>query len=1189
MTNRINCSTWFLLALSVVITIGHFVPIAYGQTITPSDDWKHTVVFKDDRFFADSFSTTGPKWVKFMILSDPYDSSQVYYQNSTPRKYVFHYDAAVALLDPFKGMSVQQFNEVSLFEQNQQVVLGTVLVAPKSSVQNSSREPEFPEYGIQFVRQDPFSKEQIRDLFNAVKASVTASIDLEAFYFPTFEQQDAAQADADWFATQGISLSSPARWAKGNTCYAKGWAMGQLKFVTANEIDTAYHEGRLSPSDILLTDGIPAELPYLAGIISLVPSTPNSHVAILAKTYGIPFVHLLIQDDAEAAQALEGQRILYSAFNDFYGDVKIQMININALDDSTIADILQLKQSPPLKLSAIEPFGDYGVSTMGLIPADIKYVGGKASNFGILNEALPQNSPTAMALTFDVWDAFLDQPLATVPKLVLNPGEHILFWADGDPEQGSTHTNFRLNRKGESIALFDHDGLSLIDSIAFGKQDKDISYGRSTDGHDTWQLFDMPTPGTANTNSPPAVIDGLVINELMADNKTNLADPCRPNTHPDWIELYNGSSEPIVLNGLYLTDTLTDPTQWQIPRETNGSTLRERIAHLTRTYQSYPPSDMLALSGDLAAVRSLFTNGDTTVFSDEQKTALLNTLSDPNIGFNPEAKLRFRSSTNVEDSDDFIGAGLYDSYSGCLAASLGQDHDGAPVCDPNDDNPRTVFSAIRKTFASFYNNNAFLERLRHQVDESQVGMALLVHHSFPDELELANGVATIDTTPQTNDYGNTTITLVSQIDANSVTNPADGSTPEEVVITVTDYGSVTIPNIIGRYSSLVPIGGKVMAWKEDYEELAEMLMQVSDQYQAVTGRTSYVLDLEYKIMAPGDQTLPEGGLVIKQVRQVPTPAEDATQMPFLVNEPTEYEVFTGEFTLEEEVDIFAQHRLKSRWSIETRNMPIDGAHLVEPLYTTVTIEYIDDDHIDLITRTMDTLDSVTHTYNDTRHMTTDVWTIEDMTNPRTYGLKTTDIPHAVAATNNPILTVRELGSPTSATSLGMRCLTLDVEYSQPVTLFSSRNPDRDLRQTMKNQVYLWPRDAAPKDDDIYEERSLSQDGISLETAFYYPAPPGGLSSWVGGAGATAPLKRWEQTTITGLSSEPIVLKGYYSQTLHPEHHNFIEHFLFEPQLEPELSSDILAELKAMDVRYIRVIMNFKDGPSSITTHGFDVK
>ena len=1170
--------SWRLLVMCTLIWSVHFTRATYSQTITPSSYLKNSVVFEDDRFFADALSY-GPKWVKFMVVLDPYDASKVYFQDS--RKYVYHYDAAVSLLDPFMGMSAQQFNEISLFEQNQQVVLGTVLVAPRG--RGSERTPGCPEYGIQFVRHDAFPKEQLRDLFNTVKGCLTATTELTAFYFPTFEQQNAAQEDADWFASQGIPLSSCARWAEGNTCYSGGWTLGRLKFVTASDIETAYNEGRLGPTDILLTDGIPAELPYLAGIASLAPSTPNSHVAILARTYGIPFVHLLIDTYVDLALALEGKRILYSACNDFYGNLKVQIIDIDAMDEVTVADILTLKQTDPLIFSAMESYGVYGVPTAALIPSDIKYVGGKASNFGILNLALPENSPPSMALTFDMWNAFLDQPLGTVPKLTLDPGEYILFWADNDPEQGSDHTNFGLSRKGESIALFDRDGLSLIDLITFGEQREDVSYGRSMDGHDAWQAFDGPTPGASNTLSPNERTGGLVINEFMADNENCLEDPRRPNSHPDWIELYNGSNEPIELNGLYLTDNINDPTKWQIPLEASGGTLRERITHLTRAYTSYPPQDMLTLSSDLAAVRSLFTNGNTTVFSEALKSALLDALSDSSMGFNPNAKLRFRSSTNVEDSDDFIGAGLYDSYSGCLAASY---DDTLSTCDPSDDNPRTVFSAIRKTYASFYNNNAFLERLRHQVDESKVGMSLLVHHSFPDELELATGVATIDTRPLIDESGYITITLVSQTGAVSVTNPEDESTPEEVVIEVLSSGAIRIPSTVTRYSNILPVGGKVMTWKDDYRTLAEIILQVSDQFAATTGKASYVLDLEYKKMAPGGEIVPEGGLVIKQVRQVPTPDQNDMQIPYLVNVPAEYEVFTGEVVLDEEVNIFAYHRLKSRWTIETLSLPMENTHLAQQLYSMVSMEYIDDDHVDSVACIMDPHNSVLHTYDDIGKYASDMWHVQDMTNARTYTLETTDIPHSVSATDNPILTITDLGRYAFNTAL--KCLTLDVTHNKPVASISNRDTSH-LKSVSNDQVYLWPRNDTPNENDILQERSLSQNGITVDTAFYYPPPPGGLASWVGGAGATAPLKRWKQTTITGLTSEPIVLKGYYSQTLHPEHHNFVEHYIFEPQLEPNLSSDILAELKAEDIRYIRVIMASTNAQSLITTHGFDIK
>jgi len=97
---------------------------------------------------------------------------------------------------------------------------------------------------------------------------------------------------------------------------------------------------------------------------------------------------------------------------------------------------------------------------------------------------------------------------------------------------------------------------------------------------------------------------------------------------------------------------------------------------------------------------------------------------------------------------------------------------------------------------------------------------------------------------------------------------------------------------------------------------------------------------------------------------------------------------------------------------------------------------------------------------------------------------------------------------------------------------------------------------------------------------------------------TAPLIRWNWTTIEGLTTEPIVLEGYYSQTYRPEHHNIVENFLFEPRLEPGISDDMLSELADLNVRFIHMIilnrwnrdvfpLEWPDAQSSIATYGFD--
>ena len=52
----------------------------------------------------------------------------------------------------------------------------------------------------------------------------------------------------------------------------------------------------------------------------------------------------------------------------------------------------------------------------------------------------------------------------------------------------------------------------------------------------------------------------IYINEFMADNEDIVADGAT-GEYLDWIELYNGGDELLLLDGFYLTDTLDNPTQ----------------------------------------------------------------------------------------------------------------------------------------------------------------------------------------------------------------------------------------------------------------------------------------------------------------------------------------------------------------------------------------------------------------------------------------------------------------------------------------------------------------------------------------------------------------------------------------------------------------------------------------------------
>ncbi len=105
----------------------------------------------------------------------------------------------------------------------------------------------------------------------------------------------------------------------------------------------------------------------------------------------------------------------------------------------------------------------------------------------------------------DMGGYFLTDNDAQLTKWMIPPGTEILpqsfliFWCDEDQEQGELHTNFKLSAGGEFLALVAFDGVTILDSITFGAQSADTSYGRVSDGESLWGFL-APTPGAVNVS-----------------------------------------------------------------------------------------------------------------------------------------------------------------------------------------------------------------------------------------------------------------------------------------------------------------------------------------------------------------------------------------------------------------------------------------------------------------------------------------------------------------------------------------------------------------------------------------------------------------------------------------------------------------------------------------------------------------
>ncbi|MFT5764320.1 MAG: hypothetical protein ACI8VT_003066 [Saprospiraceae bacterium] len=86
---------------------------------------------------------------------------------------------------------------------------------------------------------------------------------------------------------------------------------------------------------------------------------------------------------------------------------------------------------------------------------------------------------------------------------IVAANDFLLVWADG--AETGLHTNFKLSKEGEEIALSNPDTL-LLDSIIFSFQQTDVSMGRASDGALDIGFFIAPTPGNSNNTQ---VSDGL--------------------------------------------------------------------------------------------------------------------------------------------------------------------------------------------------------------------------------------------------------------------------------------------------------------------------------------------------------------------------------------------------------------------------------------------------------------------------------------------------------------------------------------------------------------------------------------------------------------------------------------------------------------------------------------------------------
>jgi len=108
---------------------------------------------------------------------------------------------------------------------------------------------------------------------------------------------------------------------------------------------------------------------------------------------------------------------------------------------------------------------------------------------------------------------------STYPDSVTVPaGGYILFYANKGEESSVLNLNFKLSGGGEQIGLWNPDE-EFVDSLTYGEQTTDISFGRYPDGGDDWYFMETITPGASN------IWVGIAENEVNASLTQNFPNP----------------------------------------------------------------------------------------------------------------------------------------------------------------------------------------------------------------------------------------------------------------------------------------------------------------------------------------------------------------------------------------------------------------------------------------------------------------------------------------------------------------------------------------------------------------------------------------------------------------------------------------------------------------------------------------
>ena len=310
-----------------------------------------------------------------LFVIDRKDNNKIYYVNA--RRYTFHKDFVNGTyLSLDRG---QDFFQKNYIDQNRRFILGTL-----------AYQTPIKRWTFEFWEGDQIPAALIK---------LTAETIAQTFFEPVSFKPNSLRQEELANSIEGLQKVLQSDISKEQDYQPLNVTKGIGRIHIIEKLDDHVEIGS---NEILILNEVPVTLPPVAGIITTKPSTPLSHINLLAKSWGIPNAY--IKNAQELFKSLDGTWIIFETKRDTYTYKHADNSALDEYQRRVLQHLDMMKTRFNLAETRLAGLGEQRARSV------IAY-GTKSSNLGeVLNARIPGIIvPNGFTIPFYYYDQFIKE------------------------------------------------------------------------------------------------------------------------------------------------------------------------------------------------------------------------------------------------------------------------------------------------------------------------------------------------------------------------------------------------------------------------------------------------------------------------------------------------------------------------------------------------------------------------------------------------------------------------------------------------------------------------------------------------------------------------------------------------------------------------------------------------------------